>query len=620
MNFFIAALLVSSIALIQCLIGGTRLVFSLPAYGILALAAIATACRRGAPGAVPDARALIVTGIAFSYILLRAVVSPVTYLWWSDFYMVLACLIVYLATAFFVHEPRARSLIVVGLLALAVAELFVGLRQFTRGDEWMPFGFIRAASARRASGMFISSIHLAGFLEAVGVVALAFAIWSKWKGWARFLAAYLGALCYFGVAITGSRGGYLSSVAALAALAGLSLFALRQVRPDRFRKRAMLAALAVVVAVGGGVALMRMDETLRTRLTLLTDQLERNKLDVRIYNWQAAIDQFRVNPLFGTGAGTHLYFGRFFRRAELQSDPVHAHSDYLELLAEYGIVGALLIAAFVFIHVRNGWQALGYLLRTALHDLAPYTPARDNRVALIIGALSAIAAYSVHSAVDFNLHIPGNALVFAFIFGVLASPVAVPEAPARRVHTAFRWAIPALGIAILFAGLPKLPGEYWCEKARIALRNRDFDAAIEFAEKGIAREKRNPELYFHLGEANRALAASIRVRQQRTPYFEAAVAAYKKGLQLFPQDENLWIRLGQALDGLRAFAEAESAYLTAINLDPNLSVLYTYYSVHLELRGRTEEAQEQLEKGRSVGKEIPPPSGSYRLAPPEKSP
>ena len=67
--------------------------------------------------------------------------------------------------------------------------------------------------------MFISSIHLAGYLEAVGAFALSFAAWSRWAGWARFLAGYLALLCYAGVAITGSRGGYGSSIVALGAFA-----------------------------------------------------------------------------------------------------------------------------------------------------------------------------------------------------------------------------------------------------------------------------------------------------------------------------------------------------------------------------------------------------------------
>ncbi len=38
-----------------------------------------------------------------------AALSPVTYLWWADFYMVLACLVVYLLTALYVTPPASNG-------------------------------------------------------------------------------------------------------------------------------------------------------------------------------------------------------------------------------------------------------------------------------------------------------------------------------------------------------------------------------------------------------------------------------------------------------------------------------------------------------------------------------
>jgi len=78
--------------------------------------------------------------------------------------------------------------------------------------------------------------------------------------------------------------------------------------------------------------------------------------DVRIYNWQAAIDHIRVSPWIGTGSGTHLIYGRLYRRMQIQADPVHAHCDYLELVAEYGVVGGICMLLFVVAHIRSGWR------------------------------------------------------------------------------------------------------------------------------------------------------------------------------------------------------------------------------------------------------------------------
>jgi hypothetical protein len=208
----------------------------------------------------------------------------------------------------------------------------------------------------------------------------------------------------------------------------------------------------------------------------------------------AALDQFKVSPWFGTGAGTHIYWGRYYRRPPLQADPIHAHSDYLELLAEYGILGAAGMAVFLAVHIGYGWRNYRAVLRTDLAEVAEYEPARNDSLALYIGALSAVSSYLAHSAVDFNLHIPGHALIFAFIIGVLASPVyGVAEDRGKAGVFIFRWALPALGLWILVSVFPKLAGEYLAEKARVAVRDFEFDRAIQLGTEALEYQQLNPD-------------------------------------------------------------------------------------------------------------------------------
>ena len=52
--------------------------------------------------------------------------------------------------------------------------------------------------------------------------------------------------------------------------------------------------------------------------------------------------------------------------------------------------------------------------------------------ALNLGALGALAAYLVHSFVDFNLHIPANVLLMAFVFGILTNAGVARESEDSR--------------------------------------------------------------------------------------------------------------------------------------------------------------------------------------------
>jgi O-antigen ligase len=540
---------------------------------------------------------LIVSALFFGYILVRAAWSPIDFLWWQDFYMVIACLIVYLLTAFYITSPRERGIVLWGLFALAVVHIFIGLRQFAVGDDWMHFGFIRgtASQGRRASGMFIHSIHLAGYLEAVACFALSLALWSTWKNWVRFLAGYMAILCYVGVAITGSRGGYLSVAFSLFVFAVLSLVAYRKARPRRFLPVLAIGSAVLILVLGGGTALMMKDKMLRDRLLRLAAQTEEKNRDIRFYNWQAAIDQFKLDPVFGTGAGTHLHYGRLFRRPQLQNDPIHAHSDYLELLAEYGIVGGVGMLAFLLSHLGSGWRAYRTVLSHDFREVGDYEPARSNVLALQIGAFSAVAAYLVHSITDFNLHIPGNALLFAFIFGLMANPgMSLPAGKAAATARAFRYALPALAVAMSIFGLPKFPGDYYAEKARVAVRDYDFAAAIRYAMGALESEQRNPNTYFYLGGALRGASMLSQTAEDRRKNLDGAAAAYLSALNIFPQDEHTLVRLGETLRDLGKLKEAEQAFQQAIAMDPKMGVLHAYYAVHLAWVGRQKEAEERL--------------------------
>ena len=77
----------------------------------------------------------------------------------------------------------------------------------------------------------------------------------------------------------------------------------------------------------------------------------------------------------------------------------HAHNDYLEGLAETGLLGGLCCLWF-----------LGALLLNALKSMA--APDVSIGSALNLSGLVACCGILVHSLVDFNLHIPANALLF----------------------------------------------------------------------------------------------------------------------------------------------------------------------------------------------------------------
>ncbi len=613
MNAIYAGLICLALAVIEFLTGGTRLVFSLPAYGLLALAGLLSLVDFRKPKPPANGLCLVSSAIFFGYILVRTLTSTVAYLAWYDRFMVLAALVVYLLTACLLTDPRRRLWVLAALLALALVNLFVGGKQFASGQGYMLFGFLRSAQyAGRASGLYICPDHLAGYLEVVGCLGLSVALWSRNRPWVKLLTGYLSLCCFAGLLLTASRGGVLSTAAGLGVLTILGLLRVRATSPGALLLT--ILSLVVVVAVAGagiGVAL-RHNTMLEERAKGLLD-----RRDARLMLWPSAVENFQVSPVFGTGSATFLYYGRKFRDPRVQSDPVRPHNDYLELLAEYGAVGAAAFLLFLGAHLRWGWRAFRHLsLRGGGEG------GGSNAAAWNIGSLAAVACITVHSVVDFNLHIPANTLLMAFVFGQLANPgraLAPGDQPARRrfVDLLPRLALPALSVWLLAEAMPKLPGEYFAEQARVALREDHEVAAINFARRGIEREPDNPLLYYYLGEARLRVAEHREATGAVGPadpidvsYRMDALEALRRAAELAPDDSVVLMRLGETLTRLGDLDEAGTVFDRLKAWDPNSGIAQTYYGFYLQRAGRFVEAEAAYRRALSLD---PKPAASTGL-------
>ena len=616
--------LAAALVWIECFIGGTRLVYSIPAYALISVAAVLTLAGVRGRETPPDAFCLGSTLLLGGWILFRSSHSPVDYLALRDFYMMLGCLMVYLLTAFYFGGTREKVILVFVLGAIAALEVWCGFIQFFKDQQFMLFGQMRGGVSVnwRASGMFVNSNHFACFVATVAVVFLCFGIWGSQRIWVKLLIFYFAALCFFGVAISGSRGGYLAIVGSLVCFALGTLSIVRQGHTRGFVV-ATFGTLGLAILVGVAARL-----TLQS--ALLGSRIQSTSFwgDVRIYNWEAALDHFHLSPWIGTGAGTHLIYGRLFRSIHNQSDPVHAHCDYLELLAEYGVAGGFCMALFLIAHVRNGLRSFPRIRgRRHFH----FDGLQSDRFAIQFGTLCAVAGLLIHSVVDFNMHIPGNALIFAFLFGVLANPGR--ERPLhlvdRSVTVWVRLLLPVLGVWMLWRAIPLLPSEYCSEMARRSLRANSYLDALVYAQKGLGekglprlytlnaggwpseetldkmlrmlgRNPRNPELYYDLGQAQWAVAMGLKDQALSQYFLEQSANALEAELKIFPQDENALILSGQVHAKLERYPEAEEDYRKALALDPKLSLLYREYAGLLDAEGEKAEAECILQEHREL--------------------
>ncbi len=576
-------LLVTAFIAIQVMIGGTRMVFSLPSYILIAVVGLFAifSLRRMRPA--PGTWCLCISIAFFAYILARAYLSPMPYIARSDLYSVLAGLVVYFYTACVMTNSRQRMIFLACLLALAVGHVLVGAIQFRDGKNFMPISWLqRYDYGTRASGFYVCPNHLAGLLEALGVIGLSLVCWSRLPNWIKLLLGWVVAVCYVGIILTGSRGGYLSATISLIVFALLSVVVLRRIRGHLAWSLGAFSILAAL-AVAWGVTSAVQKSWFLTSRAQNTFEFSNMRVDL----WKGALRQWELEPIFGTGSGTFLYYGRLFRTERVQQDPIYTHNDYLNLLAEYGVVGAAGMALFLGAHLFHGLRTFRRLgpKRVALSQLM-----LSNALALNIGALAAVASYLAHSVVDFNLHIPGNLLFMAFVFGVLANDGTLSEkeiGATRPNKWWWRFLLPVLGAILLTQAVRLLPGEYFSERARTAVRDQRPAVGIMFALRGLKYDPENPDLYYRLGMARNLLGSGMDNAEARDSFYREGIAALQQARVLAPREEIYALELASALDLATRFDEAEQVYNDAINLDPDSIAIRRYYENHLDLWQRS---------------------------------
>ncbi len=261
--------------------------------------------------------------------------------------------------------------------------------------------------------------------------------------------------------------------------------------------------------------------------------------------WRVALKEFTAAPIKGVGAGNYqpgYYLHR--RTAESITQP---HSIELQTLAELGLVGALLLAAFLVAVIVG-------LVRTARE--ATYD-AWARTVAVAAGG--AFTAWWIQTSVDWMHLIPGlTAIALAASVALVARPAALPDhlpvLRARLLPIALTAAVTIAGVITLVPRVVSLQSQTSAEHAlgRDAPRDaiRDASTALEYDPSSVSA--------YELRAAGFA----------RLHDFPNAHADLLSALRTEPENWTTWALLGDLLTRHGNNAAARSAYAHAHALNP----------------------------------------------------
>ena len=287
------------------------------------------------------------------------------------------------------------------LLFVGLAEALLGLFQYFVTPGWI-FGYVNAGSP--PSGTLINRNHFAGLLEMLVPVAfgLSYLVARRHRDAFRsYVYLMVGAVISLAVIFSASRMGIMSLFATLGFM-GLMI-----------RMRASQKRIATVMGFGlfglilGGALWIGVDGILGRYGTLL--EADAALREGRMIVYRDSLKMIADNS-WGVGVDGYRDVFRQYQtfRPGLLFD--HAHNDYLETAAEWGVVPAVAFWALV----------IGVLIQSIRTFLSVASPERRG---ILLASSGAIFAILVHSLTDFNLQILSNAMLFCIFVGIALTAI-----------------------------------------------------------------------------------------------------------------------------------------------------------------------------------------------------
>jgi len=264
-------------------------------------------------------------------------------------------------------------------------------------------------------GSYVNHNHYAGLMELLVPIPLIISLSRLASDRIRIAAGIAAAIMVGTVFLSGSRGGMLAIFVELAVFAAVLFHQKRSVGIALGAGAFVVLLASLLIWLGG--------KELGTRVASISTEA-RGEISggMRLSIDRDTIQMFRQRPILGWGLGTFPVVYPQFRSFYTNFFVNEAHNDYLQLLAEMGVLGTGVMAWFFIVLYRKAVPKI----RKWLSDVSG---------AVTFACTLGVVGILVHSFVDFNLQIPANAALFYVFCSLAAAPPLLQRARKRRPVT-----------------------------------------------------------------------------------------------------------------------------------------------------------------------------------------
>jgi O-antigen ligase len=309
------------------------------------------------------------------------------------------------------RRSRIKALATVLVYAAVLHSVYAVLMHLS-GAATDLFGTTISHGAQ-ASGTYVNRNHFAGYLEmmlALGIGLLISGLSdrrsSSWKHLLRNVLEWLLSpkmvlrlsLCVLVIALTTTH----SRMGNTAFFSSLLIAGLIGIALSRHATRGtvvLLVSLVVIdlLIVGSWFGMERLAQRIEQTTTGEVRQREEPAAHT--------LGMIRKYPVFGAGPGTFYVAFEAYRPETVVDYYDYAHNDYAQFASESGLLGLGILGLFVMLSLaaalRAQWQRRDPLMR-----------------GISFACIMGVTAILIHSAVDFNLQIPANAVYFIVLLAL----------------------------------------------------------------------------------------------------------------------------------------------------------------------------------------------------------
>jgi O-antigen ligase len=346
-----------------------------------------------------------------------------------------------IAGNFFADREQLQSLASFLIFYGMALAIFALVQHFTWNGR---FYWLRPDTADRSTpfGPFVNRNHFAGYMELLMPLPVAMVITGTVSRDKRLLYLFAATIMSVAAVVSLSRGGMLALAGEMIFIAILSVIAKRtpslggigRHREPRMREdgetgeevtpaspglsvsaslRAFAFTILLAALIVTGILWIGFEPVVNRLLPSQTTS-GRAKTETfftsRGWIWRDTVAMIRANPILGVGLGAYETAYPIYSRDDGslllgQSYAVdRAHNDYLQILADCGVVGGAIALWFIVLVFR----AVARGIRS-----------RDRLAAgMALGCGGSIFGMLVHSFFDFNLQLPSNALLFLLLAAI----------------------------------------------------------------------------------------------------------------------------------------------------------------------------------------------------------